>query len=97
MPDRAPREEGFCFATSMVTGRPSTLKVLLRATAAAASSASANCTNPNPLLRPPLPLSAMMKHSFTGPISPNAASRPASSHVYGKLRTNTVVGPPIVA
>ena len=80
----------------MVTGRPSTLKVLLRATAAAASSASANCTNPNPLLFPPAPfLSAMMKHSFTGPISPNASSKPASVHEYGRLRTNTVVGAPI--
>ena len=79
----------------MVTGLPSTLNCLLLATAAAASSASANCTNPNPLLRPPGPFSATMKLSFTGPISPNAASSPASVHVYGRFRTNTVVGPPI--
>ena len=90
------RCDGFCFATSIVTARPSTLNDLLCATAAAASSASANCTNPNPLLFPPAPfLSAMMKHSFTGPISPNASSKPASVHEYGRLRTNTVVGAPI--
>ena len=79
----------------MVTGRPSTLSF-------APSDGRRGVLRERelqtePLLRPPLPLSAMMKHSFTGPISPNAASRPASSHVYGKLRTNTVVGPPIVA
>ena len=79
----------------MVTGLPSTLSCLLLATAAAASSASANCTNPNPLLCPPGPFSATMKLSFTGPISPKAASSPASVHVYGRFRTNTVVGPPI--
>ena len=92
----SPFADGFCFAMSIVTHRPSILCVLLSPTAAAASSASANCTNPNPLLAPPVPFSATMNASLTGPISPNAASRPASVHVYGKLRTKTVVGPPIV-
>ena len=86
----------FCFATSIVTGRPSTTNVPDLLTAVAASSASAKCTNPNPLLFPPSPFfSATMNASFTGPISEKASSRPLSPHEYGRFRTNTVVGPPM--